>query len=67
MDKNKIIKKKTWEEVKEKYEKNNNIKLSIKDWSTPELVEKYIDKYRLYSSSAEIIFSLNRCRKNKIN
>jgi len=50
----------SWEQVKEQYDekvRNKKIALNIKDLNTPELVSKYIEKYELYSSSAEVIFN----------
>src|SRR3990167_7209674 len=44
----------TINEVKEMYEKKYNRKIAPHDFSTPELVAKYIEKYRLSSSSAEV-------------
>ncbi|MBL7100385.1 MAG: hypothetical protein ISS23_00350 [Nanoarchaeota archaeon] len=44
----------SWEEVKKTYEKKFDVKIELQDFSTPELVAKYIEKYRLDSSSAEV-------------
>ena len=55
----------SWKEVKKLYEKKFKVKLKLKDWNSPELVMKYIEKWELDSSSAEIIFSLPR--KDKTN
>ena len=43
----------SWKKVRESFEKKFSVKLNLKDWDTPELVAKYIEKYALYSSSAE--------------
>ena len=45
-------------DVKKVYEKKYSCKIKIHDLSTPELVMKYIEKYELCPSSAELIFSL---------
>lgn len=53
-----VEKKLSWKEVRQVYEKKTHHKLKIHDFSTPELVKAYIEKYRFPSSSAEIIFSI---------
>jgi hypothetical protein len=50
-------KKLSWEDVKKVYENQNNKDLNLKELNTPELVMKYIEKYRLGSSSAEKLLS----------
>ena len=47
----------SWKEIKERYEKKFNVTLKLKDWSTPDLVAKYIKKWELDSSSAEVLLS----------
>ena len=47
-------KKLTMEDVKKIYEQKYNCNVDPVDLSTPELVLKYIEKYELYSESAEI-------------
>ena len=42
------------QEVKKIYEEKYRCKLNLHDFSTPKLVLKYIEKYELDSSSAEV-------------
>ena len=58
-------KKITVDQVKKIYEAKFGVEVTVHDWSSPELVAKYIEKYRLYSSSAEIIFSLLNMKVQK--
>ena len=51
------MRKLTIEDVKKAYEAKFGVKVTIHDWSSPELVAKYIEKYRLDSSSAEKLLS----------
>ena len=49
-----VEKKLSWKIVKEMYEEKFSCKVKVHDWSSPELVAKYIEKYELYSSSAKV-------------